>query len=200
MSKVMLVKKSPMVKLLKKMATGAIVSTVSLHVASSLDEANHMKKLLPQPKEVQKVEVYKPKIRKIPVVRKTVKPVMKQKAVHKVTKQVKVTRLLSVAKAKTVPTLTVEATAYTANCNGCSGFTATGLDVRNSTPNIIAVDPSVIPLGKQVRMRQGSTLLGVYTASDTGGAIRGNRIDVLVSSYDKAIQFGRKQVTLEILN
>ena len=200
MSKVKVIKKNPMVSLLGKMSKGVLISSLSLHLVSSLDNIDHMKKLFPQKEVVKKQEVYKPKIRKIKPV-KTVKPVMKVKAVHK-KNPVKVTPLHSVAKPqpKPVSTVTVEATAYTASCVGCSGITATGLDVRYSTPNIIAVDPRVIPLGTKVRMRQGNAVLGVYTASDTGGAIKGNRIDVLVSSYDKAIQFGRKQVTLEILN
>src|SRR5689334_15167339 len=47
--------------------------------------------------------------------------------------------------------ITVEATAYTAYCAGCSGITATGIDLR-SNPNrkVIAVDPRVIPLGSRV--------------------------------------------------
>src|SRR5699024_7763806 len=45
-------------------------------------------------------------------------------------------------------TFKVEATAYTPNCNGCSGYTATGINVKGKNhQSIIAVDPKVIPLG-----------------------------------------------------
>src|SRR5699024_9332107 len=47
--------------------------------------------------------------------------------------------------------ISMNATAYTANCNGCSGVTATGIDL-NANPNkkVVAVDPGVIPLGSEV--------------------------------------------------
>lgn len=93
-------------------------------------------------------------------------------------------------------TLTMVATAYTADCTGCSGITATGIDVRNSTPNIIAVDPSVIPLGSKVWVEGYGTAI----AGDTGGAIKGNKIDLLVEDYTTAINYGRQTVTVKILN
>ncbi|MEH6943982.1 ubiquitin-like domain-containing protein [Bacillus sp. JJ722] len=93
--------------------------------------------------------------------------------------------------------LTVTATAYTAYCNGCSGLTATGFDLR-SNPNakIIAVDPRVIPLGTKVYVEG----YGYAIAADTGGAIKGNKIDVFFSSKSSAYQWGRKQVKIRILN
>ncbi|MEH7335430.1 LysM peptidoglycan-binding domain-containing protein [Neobacillus drentensis] len=93
--------------------------------------------------------------------------------------------------------ITVKATAYTASCEGCSGTTATGVDL-NANPNakVIAVDPSVIPLGSKVYVEG----YGVATAADTGGAIKGNRIDVFISSEQKAIQWGKKQITIKILD
>lgn len=85
----------------------------------------------------------------------------------------------------------MEATAYTATCKGCSGITAMGIDVRNSTTyqgyGIIAVDTRVIPLGTKVSINGRK-----YIAGDTGGAIKGNKIDVLVGSVNEALQFGRK--------
>lgn len=93
-------------------------------------------------------------------------------------------------------TLTVNASAYTASCSGCTGITATGVDVRNSTPNIIAVDPDVIPLGSKVRVEG----MGVYRAEDTGGAIKGKKIDILMPSKEQARQFGRKNLKVTILN
>ncbi|WP_053217941.1 LysM peptidoglycan-binding and 3D domain-containing protein, partial [Virgibacillus senegalensis] len=66
--------------------------------------------------------------------------------------------------------VTVESTAYTADCAGCSGITATGVDL-NENPNakVIAVDPKVIPLGSKVYVEG----YGEAIAADTGGAIQG---------------------------
>ncbi|MEI2448950.1 3D domain-containing protein, partial [Priestia megaterium] len=87
-------------------------------------------------------------------------------------------------------------TAYTANCAGCSGVTATGQNVSSGTHKIIAVDPSVIPLGSKVYVEG----YGVATAGDTGGAIKGYRIDVLVPSESAAKAFGRRTVKITVLN
>lgn len=102
--------------------------------------------------------------------------------------------------------ITFEATAYTALCDtGCTGVTATGYDVRNTSysPNgyrVIAVDPSVIPLGAlvMVKLSDGSTFKA--RAMDVGGAIKGNRIDLLVGSKSEAFSFGRQSVELRIIN
>lgn len=97
----------------------------------------------------------------------------------------------------------VTATAYTAFCDtGCTGVTATGVDVSNTITHegkrVIATDPNVIPLGTDVTLRlpSGKTIEAV--AEDTGGAINGNKIDVLVGSKDEAINFGRQSVEVEI--
>ena len=94
-------------------------------------------------------------------------------------------------------TMTVSATAYTAYCVGCSGTTATGIDLR-SNPNqkVIAVDPSVIPLGSKVWVEG----YGEAIAGDTGGAIKGNKIDVFIPSQGAALDWGRKNVTIKVLN
>ncbi|MFC7684821.1 3D domain-containing protein [Ureibacillus sp. GCM10028918] len=93
--------------------------------------------------------------------------------------------------------LMVTATAYTAYCEGCSGTTAIGIDLR-SNPNqkVIAVDPNIIPLGSRVWVEG----YGEAIAGDTGGAIKGNKIDVFIPTRNEALQWGRKQVKLKILN
>ncbi|WP_079477190.1 LysM peptidoglycan-binding and 3D domain-containing protein [Halobacillus salinus] len=94
-------------------------------------------------------------------------------------------------------TLTVEATAYTAFCSGCSGVTATGIDLRaNPNQKVIAVDPDVIPLGSEVYVEG----YGRAVAGDTGGAIQGNRIDVFMPDRSNALDFGRQSVEVTILN
>ncbi|RPF56426.1 3D domain-containing protein [Abyssicoccus albus] len=100
-------------------------------------------------------------------------------------------------------TIRVSATHYTAGCAGCSGITATGIDVRNSIyaggKRVIAVDPRVIPLGSTVQV---TTPYGSFTAiaGDTGGAIKGNIIDILVGSKGEAYSKGRTSATVTILN
>ncbi|MCF6796157.1 LysM peptidoglycan-binding and 3D domain-containing protein [Priestia megaterium] len=93
--------------------------------------------------------------------------------------------------------ITVEATAYTAYCAGCSGITATGIDLR-SNPNrkVIAVDPRVIPLGSRVYVEG----YGEAIAGDTGGAIKGTRVDLFMASQSSASNWGRKTVKLQILD
>lgn len=96
-----------------------------------------------------------------------------------------------------VKQFTAEATAYTAFCNGCSGVTATGIDLRaNPNQKVIAVDPNVIPLGSTVYVEGYGTAI----AGDTGGAINGNRIDVFIPNRSEALKFGRRSVTVQVLN
>ncbi|RBW68677.1 3D domain-containing protein [Bacillus taeanensis] len=99
--------------------------------------------------------------------------------------------------AAAVKEVSVTATAYTAYCTGCSGVTATGVDLR-SNPNqkVIAVDPNVIPLGSEVYVEG----YGHAIAADTGGAIKGNRIDVFIPTKDQAFDWGVKEVKVQILN
>lgn len=93
--------------------------------------------------------------------------------------------------------MTVKATAYTAYCEGCSGITATGVNLKaNPNAKVIAVDPTVIPLGSKVYVEG----YGQAIAADTGGAIKGNRIDLFIPSKQDAINFGVKQLKITILN
>ena len=92
--------------------------------------------------------------------------------------------------------LTVTATAYTANDGGMTGVTATGFDLNaNKNAKIIAVDPNVIPLGSKVYVEG----YGEATAADTGGAIKGNKIDVFVPSKSEAKNWGVKTVKVKVL-
>lgn len=89
-------------------------------------------------------------------------------------------------------TFTMEATAYTGG-----GITAMGLPVVRDPNGLstIAVDKSIIPLGSKVYVSG----YGVAIASDTGGAIKGNIIDVYLNTYEECIQWGRRTVTVDIL-
>ena len=90
----------------------------------------------------------------------------------------------------------VASTAYTASCAGCTGRTSTGFNLKaNPGAKVIAVDPSVIPLGSKVYVEG----YGYAVASDTGSAIKGNKIDVFVPSKSAAYQWGNKRVKIRVL-
>src|SRR5690625_789885 len=91
-------------------------------------------------------------------------------------------------------TLTVEATAYSTNQASLSDFTFTGNNLREN-PYVIAVDPTVIPLGSKVHVPG----FGTYIAGDTGSAIKGNRIDIHITDLDAAWAFGRQTMEVTIV-
>lgn len=103
------------------------------------------------------------------------------------------------------PTETYEATAYTAFCDtGCIGITASGYDVSNTIYTsdglrIIATDPAVVPMYSIVNVTLADGTTFKAQALDTGGAIRGNRIDILVASHAEAITLGRQAVEIEVI-
>ncbi|RAN78943.1 3D domain-containing protein [Bacillus sp. SRB_331] len=98
----------------------------------------------------------------------------------------------------------VEATAYTADpaengyAPGQQVFSAWGHYNLTANPGmkLIAVDPKVIPLGKTVNVEG----YGVAIAADTGGAIKGHRIDVLMPDKGSSSSWGRRTVKVTILN
>ncbi|GGM36773.1 hypothetical protein GCM10011351_23650 [Paraliobacillus quinghaiensis] len=93
-------------------------------------------------------------------------------------------------------TLYMKATAYTAECTGCSGITRTGINLnKDRDAKVIAVDPNVIPLGTKVWVEG----YGNAIAGDTGGAIKGNRIDIHVPTKSEAYRFGVRNVKVKIL-
>src|SRR5699024_8963457 len=92
--------------------------------------------------------------------------------------------------------MTMEATVYGPDCSGCSGVSATGMNLKDSSAKVIAVDTSVIPLGSRVWVEG----YGEAVAGDTGGAIKGNRIDVLYPSESEAGSWGRKSVNVKVLD
>ncbi|MER2063557.1 MAG: 3D domain-containing protein [Alkalibacterium sp.] len=91
--------------------------------------------------------------------------------------------------------MSVEATAYSRNQASLSNFTFSGIDLRENS-RVIAVDPNVIPLGSRIFVPG----YGEYIAGDTGGAIKGNRIDVHMEDLDAAWAFGRRQIDIKVLD
>ncbi len=88
--------------------------------------------------------------------------------------------------------LVMEATAYTPFDDGQSGLTASGIPARHG---VVSVDPRVIPLGTRIYVMG----YGPALAADTGGAIKGARIDLCFDEYHEAIRFGRRTVEVYIL-
>ena len=92
--------------------------------------------------------------------------------------------------------ITVMATAYTADCEGGTGVTYTGVDLKaNPDAKVIAVDPAVIPLGTEVYVEG----YGHAIAADIGGAIKGDKIDVFIPNEDAAEAWGMKTVDVTII-
>lgn len=79
-------------------------------------------------------------------------------------------------------------------CGKADGITASG---TRAMPGVtVAVDPSVIPLGSDVLVDYGDGEIHYYRADDVGAAVKGNRIDLCVSSHNEALQLGRRTATV----
>jgi 3D (Asp-Asp-Asp) domain-containing protein len=90
----------------------------------------------------------------------------------------------------------VPATPYVATAYSLKGRTASG---RMVSRGLIAADPAVLPLGSRVRLEHPG-YSGEYIVADTGGAIRGRRIDIWTPSSSEAMRFGRRTVKLTVLS
>ncbi|HEU4765975.1 MAG TPA: 3D domain-containing protein [Pyrinomonadaceae bacterium] len=101
--------------------------------------------------------------------------------------------LESVAKEET---FVVPPTPYVATAYSLRGRTASGLPVAKG---LIAADPRHLPLGSRVRLEAGA-YSGEYLVADTGGLVRGRRIDIWTPSSREAMRFGRRTVKLTVLS
>lgn len=79
----------------------------------------------------------------------------------------------------------MEATAYTMSDDGCNSTTASGM---STFVGMVAVDPNVIPLGTKLYIEG----YGIAIAGDTGGAIKGNIVDLYFNSESECYRFGRQ--------
>ena len=95
-------------------------------------------------------------------------------------------------------TMQARATAYYHGDPGCDMITATGTTVRIGT---VAVDPRIIPYGSRMFIvsNDGVYIYGVAVAEDCGGAIKGDRIDLYMPTYEECVQFGRRTCTIYFL-
>jgi rare lipoprotein A len=86
----------------------------------------------------------------------------------------------------------MEATAF----SRVEGPTASGTVPHRG---IVAADPSVLPMGSRIRVSDAGFLNGVYTVTDQGGGVKGRHIDIYVPSIVRAKKFGKKMVTVRVL-
>ncbi|PEJ54504.1 MULTISPECIES: 3D domain-containing protein [unclassified Bacillus (in: firmicutes)] len=113
----------------------------------------------------------------------------------KPTTKKKTTKKTTAKSATPYKVIKMKATAYTGSCKGCSGKTATGIDLKkNPKVKVISVDPKVIPLGSKVYVEG----YGYAIAGDTGGSLKGNKIDVFIPSQKNALKWGVKTVTVKV--
>ncbi len=92
--------------------------------------------------------------------------------------------------------LDVEVTAYCPChicCGKCDGITSSGKPAQAN--RTIAIDPAVIPLGTMLYLEG----IGVFVAEDTGGAIKGNKIDLFMNDHQQALEFGVRTTKAYIL-
>lgn len=115
----------------------------------------------------------------------------------------------------------VTVTAYDLSVQSCGkpigsrgyGLTASGYDISNKSreeAKTIAVDPRIIPLGKKVEIIFKEPHMqkynGIYVARDTGGAIKGNKIDLFMGDFrsnkpaKEAMNFGVQKATLKVFS
>ena len=90
----------------------------------------------------------------------------------------------------------VPAIAYVATAYSLRGRTASG---RPVSKGLIAADPRVLPLGSRVKLEAGN-YSGEYLVADTGGAVRGRRIDIWTPTSREAMHFGRRVIKLTVLS
>ena len=93
-------------------------------------------------------------------------------------------------------TFVVAPASYVATAYSLRGRTASGVPVSKG---VIAADPRVLPLGSRVKLEAGS-YSGEYVVADTGGMVRGKRIDIWTPTSREAMRFGRRTVKLTVLS
>jgi 3D (Asp-Asp-Asp) domain-containing protein len=96
---------------------------------------------------------------------------------------------------KTVNSTSKSVGGFNATAYCLRGRTATGGSVRRG---IVAADPRVLPLGTRIYLNAGA-YSGSYVVADTGGAVKGRKLDIWVPNCSEAVRFGRRGVSVNIL-
>ncbi len=88
-----------------------------------------------------------------------------------------------------------EGQAFSATAYCLKGRTASGSTVRRG---IVAADRRILPLGTKVNISAGS-YSGTYVVADTGGGIKGRKIDIWVPNCSEAVRFGRRAIKVSVV-
>lgn len=90
----------------------------------------------------------------------------------------------------------LEGQSFKATAYCLKGRTASGGGVRRG---IVAADTRVLPLGTRINISAGS-YSGTYTVADTGGAVKGRKLDIWVPSCSEAVKFGRRSIKVSVVS
>lgn len=173
-----------------------IIAGNSIHLSK-----DHSQVTVEKNNEVTTYDVSEEEVKEVETPEETKKEITKEEPVEQPAEQPVATQVSTeepaqpAAEQQSGQTVTVEATAYSTNQPELSDTTYTGINL-NENPNVVAVDPSVIPLGSTVVIPG----VGTFIAGDTGSAIVGNRIDVHMTDLDAAYQFGRQTLEVQVIN
>jgi len=96
---------------------------------------------------------------------------------------------------KPAVTIILPAQTYTATAYSLRGRTASGKPVARG---LIAADPRVLPIGTRVRIEAGE-FSGEYVVADTGGMVKGRRVDIWTPTSREAMRFGKRAIRLTVL-
>ncbi len=100
-----------------------------------------------------------------------------------------------------VRTMSMVVTAYSPDERSCGasadGITASGYSVQVNGGCLVAADPKVLPLGSLVSV-PGYDGGAVVPVLDTGGAIKGQRLDVLFATHRDALEWGRRTIEVTV--
>jgi 3D (Asp-Asp-Asp) domain-containing protein len=107
---------------------------------------------------------------------------------------------LQIEEQQEIKKLQVKATAYTINDAGMNGLGITSTGTKARPWYTIAADPKIIPMNSKVFI---SALIdtpsrGWFRVEDTGGAIRGHRLDICMPTRKEALQFGVKHLEVHV--
>jgi 3D (Asp-Asp-Asp) domain-containing protein len=100
---------------------------------------------------------------------------------------------------------TPEEKSANSSSKNAGGFNATAYCLRGRTANggsvrrgVVAADPRVLPLGTRIYLNAGA-YSGNYIVADTGGGVKGRKLDIWVPNCSEAMRFGRRNVSVNIL-
>lgn len=160
---------------------------------SSIQEKTVVRKGEPGEKTIKTITVYKDGVKSLT---KTLSAKLVKKPVPEII-SISKSRFLASRGGMRLPTMRMHASAYEPGPRSCgpraTGHTANGM---HAGYGVVAVDPRIIPLGTKLYVEG----YGFCIAADTGGAIKGNRIDLCFETYREAKNYGRRTVTVYIID